>query len=149
MGASRRSAFAIALGTLLVPLALSAAVPQLSARLPAGVPDGAQLGWEKITGEVDTATESLVYTFFVNPARPAIYELAQYRFVRVEGPMRTPLTEKLIWNKYPTGGKGPQCYELEDSGQWRTLERGSDEYRSEMGMTMHVYDVHRRLARGR
>ena len=81
-----------------------------------GVPDGAQLGWEKITGEVETATESLVYTFFVNPARPAIYELAQYRFVRVEGQRRTPLTEKFVWNKYPSGGKGPQCFALEARG---------------------------------
>ena len=146
MRAPRRSGFAIALCALLLPLTLSAAEPRLSATFPAGVPDAARLGWEKITGEVDTATESLVYTFFVNPARPAIYELAQYRFVRVDGLSRTRFTEMLVWNKYPTGGKGPHCFELEGSGQWRALERGSDEYRSEMGMTMHVYDVHRRVA---
>jgi hypothetical protein len=146
---SRRSALAIALSALPAPLTLFAAEPRLSATPPFGVPDGVQLGWEKITGEVDTATESLVYSLFVNPARPAIYELAQYRFVRLEGQTRTRLTEKFVWNKYPSGGKGPQCFALETSGQWRMLERGSDEYRSEMGMTMHVYGVHRQLALGR
>ena len=146
MTASRRSGFATALCALLAPLALSAAEPRLAFTFPVGVPDGSGLGWEKITGEVRSATESLVYTFFVNPARPAIYELAQYRLVRLDGPRRTPLTEKLIWNKYPTGGLGPLCFELESSGQWRTLERGSAEYRTEMGVTMHVYGVHRQAA---
>ena len=88
------------------------------------------------------------YTLFVNPARPAIYELAQYRFVRLEGQTWMPLTEKFVWNKYPSGGKGPQCFALEASAQWRTLEPGSDEYRSEMGMTMHVYGVHRQVSLG-
>ncbi len=141
--------FAIALRAAQAPFTLSAAEPRLAVALPPGVPDGAQLGWERITGEFASATESLVYTFFVNPARQAIYEVAQYRSVRVEGRTRTPLTEKLVWNQYPSGGKGPQCFSLEASGQWRTLERGSDEYRSEMGMTMHVYGVHREAALAR
>jgi hypothetical protein len=139
------------LSLLCAVLALSVVAPAgepLSLTWPSGVPDGQALGWEKITGEIDTLTESLVYTFYVNPARPAIYELAQYRFVQVDGATRTPSSEKIVWNKYPSGGKGPQCYALE-AGAWRTLERGSDEYRSEMGMTMHVYGVHRRITQQR
>jgi hypothetical protein len=131
-------------GLLAVALGLSQGAEGLSGSFPAGVPDGASLGWEKIDGEVTTTTSALAYTFYVNPMRPAIYELARYRYVKVEGANRAASTEKLVWNQYPSGGKGPQCYALE-SGGWRTLERGSDEYRSEMGMTVYVYGVHRRL----
>ena len=134
---------------VLVVLAMPAlASGPLSVDVPSGVPDGKRLGWEQVTGAVDTATESLVYTFYVNPARQAIYEVARYRFVKVAGATRTPYTEKLVWNQYPSGGRGPQCYALE-GGTWRTLERGSEEYRSEMGMMMHVYGVHRQVVAAR
>jgi hypothetical protein len=134
---------------LVVMLALPAlANDPLSVGLPSGVPDGKRLGWEVVSGAIDTATESLVYTFYVNPARQAIYEVARYRFVKVDGTTRTPSTEKLVWNQSPSGGRGPQCYALE-AGAWRTLERGSEEYRSEMGMMMHVYGVHRQVVTAR
>lgn len=135
------------LSVVLLAVVLSAPVranEALSVGWPAGVPDSTRLGWETVTGEVDTPTESIRYAFYVNPARQAIYELARYRVVKVDGATRTPATEKLVWNQYPSGGRGPQCYTLE-AGAWRVLDRSSEEYRSEMGTTMHVYGVHREV----
>ena len=101
--------------------------------------------WMMTGSEVETTASTLVYRLYVNPARPAIYELARYHFVRLEDGVRKVDSEKVVWNAYPSGGKGPQCYALE-TGTWRTLERGSAEYRNEMGMAMYVYGVHRRTS---
>ncbi len=133
--------------SVLLLLTLSGAIPageRLSAGWPTGVPDGKTLGWEVVTGEAATATESIAYTLYVNPARPAIYEVARYRFVKVDGATRTSSSEKVVWNQFPSGGRGPQCYALE-KGAWRTMERGSEEYRFEMGVVMHVYGIHRHV----
>jgi hypothetical protein len=135
-------------GLVALALGVSPVDERLSPSWPEGVPDGERLGWEIISGEMDAPDATVVYTFYVNPARRAIYELARYRYVKVDGATRVASTEKLVWNRYPSQGKGPQCYALEAS-VWRTLERGSDEYRSEMRTTMYVYDVHRQLIQQR
>jgi hypothetical protein len=129
-------------GLFMLALGASPTGEGLSLSWPGGVPDAQSLGWQAISGATETPSAALLYTFYVNPARGAIYELARYRYVKVDGVTRIPSTEKLVWNQYPSQGKGPQCYALEAS-VWRTLERGSDEYRSEMLTTIYVYGAHR------
>jgi hypothetical protein len=128
---------------VLALLASASSDTSLTTSWPGGVPNGAELGWETIDGEAENATSALAYRFYVNPARPAIYEIARYHAVKIEGGVRTAYSEKMVWNQYPSGGKGPRCYAFE-GGSWRVLERGSEEYRNEMGMAMAVYGVHRR-----
>ncbi|HET7294710.1 MAG TPA: hypothetical protein VFM88_19970 [Vicinamibacteria bacterium] len=116
----------------------------LSGSLPPGVPDGAALGWERVTGDVAASDEAAVYEFYVNPARAAIYEVVRYRFT---GAGRAEV-EKLIWNRYPSDGVGPLCYAHEADGSWRRLANGSPEYRGEMATAMRVYGLHRRARLG-
>lgn len=117
-------------------------------RLPPGVPDGDALGWEKITGDVETETERVTYAFYVNPAREAIYELTRYRMTRftLRFGHRTAETEseKLIWHAHPGTGQVPLCFALGKDGAWRALLPPTPEYRSEMGTTMQVYSLHRK-----
>lgn len=141
---------ALALGLLL--LAVGAGDGGLSLTLPAEVPTRATLDtWERITGDVETATESVVYELYVNPEREAIYEVTHYRVttLRTENgsSARAPESEKVLWHSNP-GRERPRCYALEPGG-WRKLEQGSAEYRWEMGMAMHVYGLHRRARLGR
>ncbi len=115
----------------------------LSVSIPPGVPDGAALRWERVTGDVATAAEAAQYEFYVNPARQAIYEVVRYRVTR-EGRSES---EKVVWNRHPTGGQGPACFSHELNGGWRALKHGSDEYRSELATATRVYGLHRRARR--
>jgi hypothetical protein len=136
------------LGLFVAAARFAAAGPPLASRIPAGVPDGAALGWETITGEIETATETVVYVFYVNPARQAIYELTRYRVTRkgFKDGRRTaePEAEKFVWHARPGTGQVPMCFALEADGTWRSLMPNTQEYRSEMGTTIKVYGLHRR-----
>lgn len=136
---------AVALGLGLAGATLLAA--PLTSRIPAGVPDGEALGWEKITGDVETATERVVYTFYVNPARGAIYELTRYRMTRfvVKDGRRTlaPETEKFVWHAHPGTGQVPLCFALGPEGRWKVVLPGTPEYQWEMRTAMQVYGLHR------
>lgn len=135
----------VALGLGLVGATLLAA--PLTARIPPGVPDGETLGWEKITGDVETASARVVYTFYVNPARGAIYELTRYRVTRfvVKDGRRTavPDTEKFVWHAHPGTGQVPLCFALGPEGLWKAVLPGTQEYQWEMGTAMQVYGLHR------
>jgi hypothetical protein len=131
-----------ALSALLL-LATSAA--PLSSSLPRGVPDGAALGWERITGDVATDVEGAAYEFYVNPGRGAIYEVVRYSFNRAG----RAESEKLVWNRQPSAGLGPACFAHESDGSWRQLRNGTPEYRGEMATAMRVYALHRRVRLGR
>jgi hypothetical protein len=140
--------------SLVLGLARSAAAAApLAARIPAGVPDGDALGWEKITGDIETASEAVVYTLYVNPAREAIYELTRYRVTRfsVKDGRRTAEVEpeKFIWHAHPGTGQVPLCFALQTDGSWKAVLSGTAEYRDEMGMTMHVYGLHRQVVLAR
>lgn len=130
-----RPRHALAIVLLVAPLGGAT----LSGSLPPGVPDGATLRWERITGDVATDEEGAVYEFYVNPARGAIYEVVRYQFTRngrAEG-------EKLVWNHHPGDGQGPVCFAHEANGSWRRLLNRSREYQDEMMTAMRVYALHR------
>jgi hypothetical protein len=124
----------------------------LSIALPAEVPARATLlGWERITGEVETADELVVYDLYVNPLRRQIYEVTHYRvthLTRGKGVVvRRVETEKLVWHANP-GKESPRCFELTAEQGWKKLEHGPA-YRWEMGMAMHVYGLHRQVVMSR
>jgi hypothetical protein len=126
---------------------------ELSLALPAEIPSRATLlGWERITGEIETADELVVYELYVNPRRQQIYEVTHYRvthLAREQGQVaRRAETEKLVWHANP-GKESPRCFELTAEGGWKRLAHGSPEYRWEMGMAMHVYGLHRRVVMNR
>ncbi|HEX6739621.1 MAG TPA: hypothetical protein VF310_15180, partial [Vicinamibacteria bacterium] len=126
---------------LALALAFLAAAPSptpralrpLSQQLPARLPDPAVLArWELIQGQADSNGSPVSYRFYVDPARPAIYRLTQYRLAME--------TEKLLWNAAP-GARVLECYELLADG-WHRLEPGTERYRLEMATAIRVYQLH-------
>jgi len=116
--------------------------------LPEGMPSAATLaGWEKVEGEAETVDSAVSYRFYVNPIRPALYELTRYRLTRIVqdangSTERRTETEKVLWNARPDEKQPIICYELRD-GSWRKLDHGTPEYILEMGTAIHVYSMHR------
>lgn len=122
--------------------------------LPEGLPSPATLaGWEKVEGEVETADSTVSYRFYVNPRRPGLYELTQYRMTRIVhgagvARERRPETEKVLWNAQPDQKQPLVCYEMRD-GAWRRLEHGSAAYVAEMRTAIYVYSLHRQVVTAR
>ncbi len=131
------------LAALCLP-ALQGAAQGLQLSIPSGVPDAVGLGWTRITGDVATTSDGVVYELFVNPARGAIYEVVRYRY-RVGSRAQA---EKLLWNRHPSGGMGPVCFTHERDGSWRQLQNGSTEYRDELITALRVYSLHRKARLG-
>ncbi|PYQ53474.1 MAG: hypothetical protein DMF78_08830 [Acidobacteria bacterium] len=103
--------------------ASSGAPAALATTLPAGLPSTAILAdWERIEGAYDTPTEHVRYVLFVDPERPALYRITQYRVMaRAGSAARTGGGETLIWNERP-GRRGPlRCFTEDRSPSWRTL----------------------------
>jgi hypothetical protein len=124
----------------------------LSVAMPAEGPSAQTLaGWQKITGDVTTATERITYQLYVNPARQAIYEVTRYQVTHLSknpaGRVESRLeTEKFLWNSKP-GVKSPRCFERLGSGAWTEMEAGSAAYRGEMLTAIRVYGFHQRALR--
>jgi hypothetical protein len=144
-----RKAAAVSLLVLaLVPLPT---VIPFAATLPDGLPS--MLGWEKITGEADLENPRLrlQYEFYVNPVRPALYELIRYRVTLPDGTAGAddyPAREKLQWQAGQKDLRRFECgpvAEPRSPCRWRELVQGSAEYRREVGVILWLYGVHRRL----
>jgi hypothetical protein len=122
-----------------------------AATLPAGLPS--MQGWEKITGEVtlDNPRLRVQYEFYVNPVRPALYELIRYRVTvpdRPAGAEDYPPLEKLQWQAGQQDLRRFECApgaELGSPCRWRELVQGSEEYHREVPVILWLYGVHRRL----
>src|SRR5207247_8734983 len=53
---------------------------RLAERMPAELPDTVTVArWEKFAGQADMGDASVVYELYVNPVRPALYEITRYR----------------------------------------------------------------------
>lgn len=128
-------------------LPLPPATP-FTAPLPDGMPS---LGaWEKVVGDAVVGHPRLrvQYEFYVNPRRPAIYELIRYRVSRADGVATQdhPGLEKLQWNPRqnefqrfecgPAPGLGAPC-------RWRRMRDGSAEFVGEVPVILWIYGVHR------
>jgi hypothetical protein len=128
-----------------------AAAP-LTETFPPALPGPLTLaGWEQVRGEASDASHRVVYRFYVDPARRALYRITQYRIVPEKGVAET---EKLLWNESPGTRVPLQCYErvaqrdwttlwLWKRWRWRRLEPGSQRYRREMMTAIRIYNVHR------
>jgi hypothetical protein len=137
-------------------LAGCATTGSLAERMPAELPDDVTLsGWEKYEGTASIPPASVVYALYVNPARPALYEITRYRLTTsstdADGRTRRHQeTEKVLWNSDPGTSAPLRCFEwiarrtwrtlwLATKGEWRAMEPGTADYRSAMKMAIQVY----------
>lgn len=123
----------------------------LAATLPEGLPS--MQDWEKITGEADLENPRVrvQYEFYVNPVRPALYELIRYRITLPEGTADAddyPAREKLQWQAGQKDMRRFVCgpgAEPAAPCRWRELVQGSAEYNREVAVILWLYGLHRRL----
>jgi hypothetical protein len=78
----------------------------LSDSLPPGLPSAAlRATWERIDGDYDTASDHVRYSLFVDPARPFLFRITQYRVsVRRQAGSRARFedgAETVVWNEVP------------------------------------------------
>lgn len=132
---------------------------RLAERLPAELPDAMTIaGWDRFAGQAQMGDASVVYELYVNPVRPALYEITRYRLTSTardpDGRRRSRQeTEKVLWNP-ATGRREPlRCFEwvakrtwkklwLGDPGEWRPIKPSTPAYESEMRNAIRVYNLH-------
>jgi hypothetical protein len=153
---SVRALKALALAAL-AATATPLAVLQFAKHVPAAIPS--VVGWERITGDLvlqDPRVE-VQYEFYVNPARPAAYEVVRYR-VTDHGPVpkgrtRYPTTEKLQWDRDGRDVRRFECVAnaaAEGAGcAWKELEKGGADYTREVPVLLWLYGVHHKTLRNR
>jgi|OpeIllAssembly_1097287.scaffolds.fasta_scaffold1321811_1 hypothetical protein len=116
--------------------------------LPDGVDDVSR--WQLVRGDFDTPKARGEYRFYVNPARPAMYQLMRYRVellaATTEEERRRGPAERVAFVRRP-GVREPMVFwERGAAGAtpaWREILAGTDEYRMEIGVLMRVLGVHR------
>lgn len=126
---------------------------RLAERLPAELPDALTLaGWDRFAGQAQMGDAVVVYELYVNPIRPALYEITRYRLTSTARGRRQQ-TEKVLWNP-ATGLREPlRAFEwihkrtwktlwLGDPGEWRRIEPQTPAYESEMRNAIRVYQLH-------
>jgi len=134
----------------------------LSQTLPRGLPSAAQRAtWERIDGDYETATEHVRYSLFVDPERPLLFRITQYR-VSLRRPMGSRPrfedgTETVVWNELPDRRVPLRCYAEErldgkpPSGaalMWRDVDPTTLEFRRSMNRAMEIYSHVRQDRRG-
>jgi hypothetical protein len=154
-----RRAFVPAL--VLVACATAASSPHLIDRLPPELPDAMTLaGWERYAGEARMGDSSVLYELYVNPVRPALYEVTRYRVTSTARDsdgrsQRRDETEKILWNPATVPRQPLRCFEwiakrtwkslwLGQTGEWRRIEPATPAYESEIRMAIQVYNLHNR-----
>jgi hypothetical protein len=157
----RRLAATILSTLLALGCASGTGLRPLSRTLPIGVPSAAQRAtWERIDGDYETATEHVRYSLFVDPERPLLFRITQYR-VSVRRPLgRRPRFEEggetVVWNELPASHVPLRCY-AEERGDgpptrgipsWRDVDPASLEFRVSMNRAMEIYTRVRREGRG-
>jgi hypothetical protein len=138
-------------------LALTAtplAVAQFSKSVPQTIPS--VRGWERITGDLvfEDPRVAVQYEFYVNPARPAIYEVVRYRVTDL-GPVRTdkaryPTTEKLQWDRDGRDLRRFECVAAsaaEAGCSWQEMEKGGAHYLREVPVLLWLYGAHQKASR--
>jgi hypothetical protein len=127
--------------------------------MPAELPDGATLaGWERFAGQAAMGDTSVVYELYVNPVRPALYEITRYRLTTTgtgsDGrSLSHEETEKVLWNAAPGTREPLRAFEwiakrtwrklwLGAAGEWRRIDPKTAAYKSEMRTAIRVYALH-------
>ena len=139
--------------------ASSGVMRPLSKLLPLGVPSAAlRAAWERIDGDYETATEHVRYSLFVDPERPLLFRITQFRVSpRRPGSGSRPRfedgAEMVLWNEVPGGRVPLLCFAEERSGRtasrdaqlsWRNVSPMTPEFVASMLRAMEIYSqVHR------
>lgn len=157
-GVRRRGWRNVGLAALVLLGCATAGPYRLTERLPGELPDAATIaGWERYAGQARMGDSAVVYELYVNPVRPALYEITRYRVTSTaldtDGHRRShEETEKVLWN--PAVPRQPlRCFEwvtqkswkklwLGASGEWRRIEPSTAAYKSEMARAIQVYNLH-------
>jgi len=151
-------------GVVLLALgcASSAGLRPLSQTLPSGVPTAAQrASWERIDGDYETATEHVRYSLFVDPERPLLFRITQYR-VNLRRPMGSRPrfedgAETVVWNEVPERRVPLRCYAEERLDgtpspgvplSWRDVDPTTREFKVSMNRAMEIYARVRGEGRG-
>lgn len=138
---------AVILALTATPLAV---VAQFSDKVPMAVPSVE--GWERIVGDLELGSPPVAvqYEFYVNPARPAIYEVVRYR-VTDRGPVpkdktRYPTTEKLQWDRDGRDLRRFECLPRAAGAGcvWHEMEKGGADYAREVPVLLWLYGAHHR-----
>jgi hypothetical protein len=146
-------AFAVA---VLAVTATPFAVALFSRSVPQAVPS--VLGWERITGDLvfEDPRVAVQYEFYVNPARPAIYEVVRYRVTDlgpvVKDKVRYPTTERLQWDRDGRDLRRFECVESAANGAgcaWHEMEKGGADYVREVPVLLWLYNAHHQVTRSR
>ena len=125
----------------------------LSQTLPNGVPSAAQRArWERIDGDYETGTEYVRYSLFVDPERPLLFRITQYRVSlrRPTGsrPRFEDGAETVVWNEVPDRRVPLRCYSEERlEGKpspgvplsWRDVDPTTREFKVSMNRAMEIY----------
>lgn len=140
---------------VLIFTATPLAVANFAAHVPAMVPSVE--GWERLTGDLELQDPRVAvqYEFYVNPARPALYEVVRYR-VTNRAPQRAgqrpyPTTEKLQWDRDGRDLRRFECVEPRAQAEcaWQEMEKGSDGYLREVGVLLWLYGEHHKITQTR
>jgi hypothetical protein len=137
---------AVILALTATPLAV---VAQFSEKVPMAVPSVE--GWERIAGDLEFASPHVAvqYEFYVNPARPAVYEVVRYRITSLgpgrKGEPRYPSTEKLQWDRNGRDLRRFECVRAAADGascSWHEMEKGGADYLREVPVLLWLYGAH-------
>ena len=126
---------------------------QFSKDMPPAVPS--VQGWERITGdlEFEGPRVAIQYEFYVNPARPAIYEVVRYRVTDLGRPAdrRYPTTEKLQWDRDGRDLRRFECVRgaADAAAPGSEMAKGSDDYLREVPVLLWLYGAHQKASSAR
>jgi hypothetical protein len=134
----------------------------LSETLPLGVPSAAmRAAWERIDGDYDTTNEHVRYSLFVDPDRPLLFRITQYR-VSLRRPSgwdgRSRFedgAETVVWNATPDARVPLRCFAEERVGNtgprgeqsWRDVTPATPEFVASMRRAIEIYARVRRDGR--
>ena len=115
-------------------------------------------GWERYAGQARMGDSAVVYELYVNPVRPALYEITRYRVTSTalghrrppaqprgdgEGPLE-PGHRRASPSAASSGSRRASWKKLwlGASGEWRRIEPSTAAYKSEMRTAIQVYNLH-------
>ena len=125
----------------------------LSETLPTGVPSAAvRATWERIDGDYETTTEHVRYSLFVDPERPLLFRITQYRVSLRRPAGQRPRfedgAETVVWNETPERHVPLLCFAEERVGgvasgkgrpSWRSVAPMTPEFIASMHRAIEIY----------
>lgn len=116
--------------------------------------------WERINGDYDTGSEHVRYSLFVDPERPLLFRITQYR-VSVRRPFGSRPSygegvETVVWNETPNLRVPLRCFTAQrpegasPAGaptSWRDVRPSTLEFQASMHRVIQIYGRVRREGR--